>query len=233
MLRRTATLASTALSAALVLGACSGGGGSDEVRLTPDKAVAVAKNKLDDTSGVHLALASKGLADGQTGVVSADGVLTRAPAFDGSIVVRIAGLEPEVPVVAVDGKVYAQLPLTTGWQDIDPGDYGAPNPSDLMSPQHGLSSMLTATTGLTKGDSVRGGAGNKEVLTSYAGTLPASSAAVIVPTVAGDVHATYRLTSDNELRQAVLTGDFYGTGEDETYTVTVDSYGTQKDIKAP
>ena len=34
-----------------------------------------------------------------------------------------------MPVVAVDGKVYAQLPLTTGYQDIDPAEYGAPDPA--------------------------------------------------------------------------------------------------------
>jgi len=203
------------------------------VHLTPDKAIAVAKGKLDETTGVHLGLSSKGLADGQTGLVSGDGVLTRAPAFEGKIVVQLAGLQPEVPVIAVGGKVYAQLPLTTGWQEIEPTDYGAPDPAGLMAPEHGLSSMLSATTGLKKTGTERGGEGNKEVLTSYEGTVPASAAKVILPSVTGDVDATYTLTEDNELRQAVLTGDFYGTGADETYTVTVDSYGTQKDIKAP
>ncbi len=160
-------------------------------------------------------------------------MLTHQPAFDGKIVVQLAGLKPEVPVVAVNGKVYAQLPLTTGWQEINPADYGAPDPAALMSPNGGLSSMLTATTNVKKGDTVRGGVGNKEVLTSYEGTLPASAAKVILPQVTGDVDATYTLTDDHELRQAVLTGDFYDTGTDETYTVTVDHYGTQKDITAP
>jgi lipoprotein LprG len=224
------------LAAALVLTGLTGCTGSQDEKKaaqTPEQTLAAAKKTLDETTGVHLTLDSKDVDTGTTGLLSGDGVLTDAPAFDGRIVVQIAGLKPEVPVIAVEGKVYAQLPLTTGWQDIDPGDYGAPDPSALMSPDHGLSSMLTATTDVKKGDSARGGVDNKEILTSYAGTLPASSAKVIVPTVAGDVHATYQLTDDDELRQAVLTGDFYGTGKTETYTVTVDSYGTQKDIKAP
>jgi lipoprotein LprG len=224
------------LAAALLLSGttgCSGGGDDEKAARTPAQTLAAAKRTLDKTSGVHLTLDSKGVDSGTTALISGEGVLTQAPAFDGKIVVRVAGLEPEVPVVAVGGKVYAQLPLTTGWQDIDPGDYGAPDPSALMSPDHGLSSMLTATTGVKKGKTVRGGEGNKEVLTSYTGTLPASSARVIVPSVQGDVDATYTVTADDELRQAVLTGDFYGTGSDQTYTVTVDRYGTRKDIKAP
>jgi lipoprotein LprG len=226
-------LAAALLAGSAGLTGCTGDDGGDKPAETPEQALAAAKRTLDETSGVHLTLASKNIASGTTALLSGEGVLTDAPAFDGSIVVQLAGLKPKVPVVAVGGKVYAQLPLTIGWQDIDPGDYGAPDPSALMSSDHGLSSMLTATTDVTKGDAVRGGAGNKEVLTSYSGTVPASSAAVIVPTVVGDVDATYEVTDDDELRRAVLTGDFYGTGSDQTYTVTLDDYGTQKDIQAP
>ena len=231
-MRRTALV--VVLATLLLLTGCTDKGSSSGTKeKSPEQALAAAKKTLDETSGVHVRLESKGLDDSTPGLVSGEGTLTKAPAFDGTIVVQIAGLKPEVPVVAVGGKVYAQLPLTTGWQEITPADYGAPDPSELMSPDHGLSSMLTATTGVTKGGTVRGGAGNKEVLTSYAGTLPASSAKVIVPSVVGDVEATYTLTDHDELRQAVLTGDFYGTGTKQTYTVTVDDYGIEKDIKAP
>jgi lipoprotein LprG len=223
-----------AVAAMVLLAGCTGSSDDDKSpEQTPEQALAAAKKTLDETSGVRFSLDSDGVDAGTNALLSADGVLTDAPAFDGKIVVQIAGLKPEVPVISVDGQVYAQLPLTTGWQSIDPSDYGAPDPAALMSPDHGLSSMLTATTDVTKGKTVRGGEGNKEILTSYEGTVPAASAKVIVPTVAGDVDATYTLTADDELRQAVLTGDFYGTGQTETYTVTVDDYGTQKDIKAP
>ncbi|WP_344044699.1 LppX_LprAFG lipoprotein [Nocardioides panacihumi] len=230
-MRRTVLAAA---AAALLLTGCTGNNDSKKkAEETPEQVLAAAKKTLDETSGVHFTLDSKNVDAATNGLLSAEGVLTHAPAFDGKIVVQLAGLKPEVPVVAVDGKVYAQLPLTTGWQPIDPGDYGAPDPAGLMSPDTGLSSMLTATTDVKKGDSVRGGVGNKEVLTSYEGTLPASSAKVILPSVSGDVDATYTVTADDELRQAVLTGDFYGNGKTETYTVTVDAYGTEKDIKAP
>lgn len=223
-----------AVAATVLLAGCSGSDDSGKKDgQTPEQALAAAKKTLDETSGVRFALDSDGVEPGAQALLSAEGVLTDAPAFDGKIVVQIAGLKPEVPVIAVDGKVYAQLPLTTGWQDIDPAAYGAPDPAALMSPDNGLSSMLTATTDVTKGETVRGGEGNKEVLTTYQGTLPASAAKVIVPSVVGDVDATYTLTADDELREAELSGDFYGTGRTETYTVTVDDYGTQKDITAP
>jgi len=223
-----------AVAAMVLLAGCTGSSDDDKSpEQTPEQALAAAKRTLDETSGVHVVLASKDVDPAIPGLLSGSGTLTNAPAFQGKIVVQVPGLKPEVPVVSVDGKVYAQLPLTTGWQEIDPTDYGAPDPAALMSHDRGLSSMLTATTGVTKGDTVRGGEGNKEVLTSYAGTLPASAAKVIVPSVTGDVAATYTLTDDDELREAVLRGDFYGTGASETYTVTVDDYGIRQDIKAP
>jgi lipoprotein LprG len=224
-----------ALTAALLLTGCTDDDSSDKKGegRTPEQALAAAKQTLDETSGVHLTLASKDVDPSIAGLLSGEGTLTDAPAFDGTIVVQLAGLKPEVPVIAVGGKVFAQLPLTTGWQDIDPSDYGAPDPAALMSRDGGLSSMLTATTDVEKGKSVRGGEGNKEVLTTYSGILPGAAAKVIVPRVAGDVDATYTLTDDDELREAVLKGDFYGTGATETYIVDVDDYGIEKDIKAP
>lgn len=231
-MRRTA-LPAVAVAALLALTGCSGSDASDAPEQTPEQVLAHAKQVLDETSGVQFGLTSKDVPGGLTALTEASGVLTHAPAFDGSIKVQLMGLTPEVPVIAVDDHVYAQLPLTTGWQDIDPADYGAPDPAALMDPDHGLSGLLTATTGVTAGDSVRGGANNDEILTTYAGTLAETDASVLVPTVTGGVAASYTLTDDGELREAVLTGDFYDTGDQETYTVSVSGYGTTKDITAP
>jgi lipoprotein LprG len=235
--RRRARIASAVLAGALTalsLGACSGsdegGGGSDA---TPEEVLAAAKTNLDETSGVQLTLSTKDLPDGVTGVEKAEGVGTHAPAFEGSITVVLSGQAFEVPVVAVDDKVYAQVPLTTGWQDIDPSEYGAPDPAQLMSTDTGFSSLLPATTDLEKGDSVRGGADNKEVLTEYTGTVPGDAVKNIIPTAAGDFEATYTITDDDELRSVRLTGVFYPDSESMTYTVTFEDYGTDKDITAP
>ena len=232
---RAAGAAVAALLLPALLTGCTGDDSSDKGQ-RPADVLADAKATLDETSGVHLTLDSGGLPQGVDGLVSADGVLTHAPAFDGEIVVRYLGFEPRVPLVAVDGKVYAQLPLTTGWQDIDPAEYGAPDPAALIATDGGLSDLLTATQDVAEGESVRGGTDNKEVLTSYTGTLPESAVSGVFPSATGDFDATYTVTDGGELRTAELTGAFYGgAGSDQqvTYTVTLDDYGTDREITAP
>ncbi|GAA1770486.1 hypothetical protein GCM10009795_015720 [Nocardioides hankookensis] len=230
---RLASSVLTGVVGLLSLTACSGsdaGNGSDA---TPDEVFAAAKSNLDETSGVKLTLDTKDLPDGVTGVETAEGIGTHAPAFDGTITVVLSGQAFQVPVIAVDDKVYAQIPLTTGWQDIDPADYGAPDPAQLMSPDKGFSSLLPATTDVEQGDSVRGGTDNKEVLTEYTGTVGADTMKNIIPTASGDFDVTYTINDDEELRSAKLTGVFYQDSTSMTYTVTFEDYGTDKDITAP
>ena len=195
--------------------------------------LAAAKTTLDETSGVNLTLSTKDLPDGVTGVEKAAGVGTHAPAFEGSITVVLSGQAFEVPVVAVDDKVYVQLPLTSSFQDVDPAEYGAPDPARLMSTDTGFSSLLPATTDLEKGESVRGGADNKEVLTEYSGTVSGDVVKNIIPTATGDFDVTYTVTDDDELRSARITGVFYEDSASMTYLVTFEDYGTEKDITAP
>ena len=50
----------------------------------------------------------------------------------------------------------------------------------------------------------------------------------------GDFDVLYKINDDGELCAAELTGDFYGEKNGElTYTLTLDEYGTEKDITAP
>jgi lipoprotein LprG len=222
-------LAAAAGALLLTATACSDSGSGKP----PDEALAAAKQALDDTSGVHLTLHTDDLPDGVTGVEDAEGVGTHAPAFDGTITVNLSGQAFQVPVVAVDDKVYVQLPLTSRWQDIDPAAYGAPDPAQLMNPDHGFSTLLAETTDATKGDSVRGGEDNKEVLTEYSGQVSGDVVSNIIPTASGDFDVTYQITDDGELREAELTGVFYEDSDPMTYTVTFEDYGTEKDISAP
>lgn len=200
----------------------------------PAEVLAQAKTNLDETSGVKLSLATKDLPEGVQGLVAATGIATHDPAFDGTITVIVAGTDVPVPVIAVGGKVFAQIPLTTGWSDVDPGDYGAPDPAALMSTDKGFSSLLPVTTGVAKGDSVRGGTNNDEVLTEYTGTIPGPAMKNVIPSSSGDsFDATYSITDKGELRQLVLTGVFYPDSDSMTYTVDFTDYGTTKAITAP
>ena len=232
LLRHRCATAALVGTLALALVGCTDGssGGSDA---PPEDVLAAAKTTLDETSGVHLTLKTDDLPDGVTGVEAAEGVGTHAPAFEGTITVNLLGQAVEVPVVAVDGKVYAQLPFTNGYQDVDPTQYGAPDPARLITPDQGFSAVLGATEGLEKGKSVRGGQDNKEVLTEYTGTVSGDAMTNVIPTASGDFDVSYTISDDDELRSASFTGVFYPDSESMTYTVTFDDYGTEKDITAP
>ena len=226
---------STALAAGVLLvtaTACSGDDSSAS-DTPPEDVLAAAKTTLDETSGVNLTLRTDNLPDGVTGVEEAEGIATHAPAFEGTITVNLLGQAVEVPVVAVDGTVYAELPFTSGFQDVEPGDYGAPDPAQLMNPDAGLSTLLSETSDLERGDSVRGGDDNTEVLTEYSGTVPGDVMQNVIPTASGDFDVVYTITDDDELRTARLTGVFYEDSEPMSYTVTFEDYGTEKDITAP
>ncbi len=134
---------------------------------------------------------------------------------------------------AVDGTVYARIPLTLGWSPVDPGDYGASDPSQLISADKGVPSLMAATTETKNGGEIRGGTDNKEVLSTYTGTVPASAVSAIIPGATGDFGATYAVTSDGELRQVEVTGVFYAGRPANTYTLVLTDYGTSKDITAP
>ena len=231
MLRRTVLSLTLVTAATVALTGCGGGGNA--VTLTPDKAIALAKSTLDKTPGVQVRLEGKDLPGGNV-LISADGTLTRAPAFEGTIGVKVLGATAQVPVVAVGGKVYAKLPLTISWQTIDPADYGVPDPASLIDPETGISHLLTATTGLKSKGSERGGKGNKEVLTTYTGSLSGAAVASIISSASGAFAVSYTVDAEHRLEQAEITGRFYGAGERaSTYVVTLDDYGTSKTITKP
>jgi lipoprotein LprG len=219
----------------LVLSACGGddsGSGADDK--SPEDVLAAAQTKLTDTSGVQLTLSTTDLPEGINAIQKAEGVATDAPAFEGNLTVTLSGQAFEVPVVAVDDLVCAQIPLTPGWSDVDPAEYGAPDPAGFLSPDDGFAAILGAVTDLEQNESVRGGADNSEILTKYTGTVPGDVVAKVIPGSSGDFEMTAQITDDDELREMGLTGVFYDdAGTPNTYTVGFDDYGTTKDVQAP
>jgi lipoprotein LprG len=229
--RRTrAALALVALAAAFALSSCSGDDGSADA--SPEDRLAAAKQQLDDTSGVNISLATEKLPAGVNGLLSAQGVGTHAPAFEGSLKVAASGITADADVVAVDDAVYAKLPFTTKFVKIDPADYGAPDPADLLSPEGGLSSLLTAAEDVEAGDQVRDG---EAVLSEFTATVPGEAVAAVIPSASADADfdATFTLDDSDRLAEVVLTGPFYPGGGETTYTVRFAEYGTEKDIRAP
>jgi lipoprotein LprG len=200
----------------------------------PATALKAAQQKLDDTPGVQVSITSTDLPDGVQGLKSASGTVTDAPAFEGTLGVVTELGSFSVPVRSVGGKVYAQIPLTPGWSEVDPSDYGAPDPAQLISADKGLPSILAATQNPKSGKDLRGTADRQEVLSTVTGRVPASAVAAIIPSASGGAFdATYGLTSGGELRQASLTGVFYDGHPASTYTLVLTQYGAAHDVTAP
>lgn len=227
--RRNLSLAAALVAPLLLVSACSGG---DDEPTTPEDVLAEAKTQFDETSGVSLSLKAGELPKGVDALVEATGVGTHAPAFDGDIKVSVNNLSLDAPVIAVEGQVFAKLPFTSEYNEVDPANYGAPDPATLMDPDTGLSAWLTALEGVEEGDETRDG---DRVLTTYSGTLPGTAVAEVIPsaTPKADFDATFSIDDDGRLAIAEVTGPFYGDVGDVEYTVEVSDYGTDEEITAP
>lgn len=225
-----------AATVALTLVGCSGEEGDKAPQSSPTEAFAKARTTLDEAAQVKIAMVTKDLPDGVTGLISARGTATDQPAFDGTITVPVAGGTPQVAVRAVGTKVWAVIPFTTGYSEIDPAEYGAPNPATLIDAETGFGSLLAAPEKITQGDSVRGGANNSEVLTSYEAQIPGAAVKKVMPSAEANTpfSGEFLISDTGELRQVALTGVFYSGEKSLTYTVTFEDYSTtKKDIVTP
>ena len=213
----------------LLATACSG---SDEPEQSPQERLAAAKAVLDETPGLTLSIETDRLPAGVSGLTAGEGVATHDPAFEGTLEVSVSGVSATVEVVAVDGVVHAQLPFRQDFVEIDPRDYGAPDPAELMATEGGLSSLLTAAEDVEEGEQVRDG---ESVLTSYTGTVPGDSVAALLPSAEpeADFDAEFRLDDEDRLTRVELTGPFYPGADDLTYVVGLADYGTEQEIVAP
>lgn len=236
-MRISGKLAAAVLSALCVVtvASCSSdpeGSTPSQSQLSPAQQLAAAKTKVDAAPSVHLALASSGVPDGASGVVSADGWGKHPPAFKGTFKVSLKGVQADAEITSLDGEVYAKLPLIPGTNKIDPKTFGLPDPAVLFSPDQGLTTLLTATTSPVAGDQVRQGS---EVLSTITGSLPGKVVTdlFLIGDSSGTFQATYGLTDSQELRRVVITGPFFGAGSSSTYTLTLDQYGQPVTITKP
>jgi len=226
----TRALTGCVLAAALLLSGCTSD--ARENSDSPEEVLAAAKATLDETSGVRVSLSTEKLPPTVDGILQAEGVGTHDPAFEGDLKVASGGVTADVPVIAAQGKVYAKLPFTTRFVEVDPAAYAAPDPAGLMEPEGGLSSLLTAAEDVEEGEQVRSG---EDVLAGYKGTVPGDVVASVIPSASADhaFEATFTVDDEDRLREAVLTGPFYPEADDVTYTITFEEYDTSADITLP
>lgn len=227
--------------AALVLTGCSGGdtdsdGGGDTSAL--QARLGTAQAAIFDAPALDISLATSQLPTGVNGLLSASGrgyqgATTDDAAFTGEVNVTAAGTSVKAEVVSVDGVVYAKTGLTPTFLTLDPATLGAPNPSVLLGADgEGLALILTETEDLADGGESREG---RDVLTTITGTLPGSVIAQFLPTADADgtFPVTYRLTDDDTLADAEISGPFYPGGADVTYTVQLTPSDDDSEITQP
>jgi lipoprotein LprG len=232
--RRLLALVATLLGTTLLLTGCGSEDKKAEAKgQTPTEVMTQAKKLFDEASSVHLELKTGSTPPaGANGVLGADGDLTQDPAFKGDVKVLLAGITATVPVTSVDGKVWAKLPLQTGYAPIDPSEYDAPDPADFADPEQGLSSLLTQIDGLEKGKQTRSGS---QILTSYTGTLKGTAVKQIIPSASAKetYETTVGIDQDGYARTVKVTGIFFSTDDDVTYDVKLSSYDEGVKITAP
>jgi lipoprotein LprG len=214
----------------LAVTGCKGSGAASTDGESPSDRLAAAKKSFDNSVYTAFTLQTDHLPDGLQGLLSASGTGTHDPAFTGDVKVQTNVTDITAPLVALDGQVYAKLPFV-GWQTLDPADYGAPDPANLMDTSTGISSLFTAIQNPKVGDSSRDGS---KVLTTISGTLSGDTVQHVFPSAGSDsFDVTYTLTSDDDIDGATITGPFYAGQDDVTYTIDFTLDADAVDIQAP
>lgn len=223
-------------SSLLVLAGCSGDdaddGSSAAEPLDPAERLAAAKELLDQATSVALTLDGDVSASG-TVLNGARGTVVPPDGFDGEFDVSQSGFDVTVPVISTGGTVWVQLPLTSSYTEVDPADFGVPDPGSLLDPDTGLSTLLVVDPDPTPAGQVRLGS---EVLDVFDVDLPPAEIQSALPlgVAATDVDVSFGIdTESGELRQTTLTGDFYGAATDQEYQLVLDEYDADVAIEPP
>lgn len=226
LVRSRSPLLVAAVVVALAAAACSGGSSNHEPVHTR---LVTAKAGFDQAKYIGFTLTSQNLPSGVDALEGATGTGTHAPAFTGSVQI-VKGLAFTAKVVALDGKVYADLPFVS-WSTINPSDYGAPDPAALMDSSTGLSSLLTDALHPALDGTTRNGG---TVLTKVTGSLPGADVKALFPSAATTPFAvTFALTDSDMLESVTMTGPFYAGHSATTYTIDLNLSASPVTITAP
>ncbi len=232
MLRRLNIVLVSLLAAGVLAGCGPDSSDPEEKRDVLKERLAEARAKIDEAETIKLSLAAKNLPDGTSGLLSATGTGNHSPAFKGDVKVVTGGATVTAEVVAVGSEVMAKPSFAPIYLTVDPASLKAPNPAALMESAVGFSQVLVETTGLKEGAKSRDG---KDVLTTISGAIPGSVVRAILPSAntQASFPVTYRLTEDNELRDASISGPFYPGVADVTYDLTVSTSSEPVSITLP
>lgn len=218
------------MSALLVAATAAACGSSGAAK--PQALLAAAKQKVDSTSALHFTITSKNVSGNGTNITGGSGDIARPDAIRGTFQVSLAGFHVSVKILAAHGKFYAEAPFQTSYQATDPSKYGIGDPSLLIDPNQGLSSLLSniqdpASDGQTR---IAG-----ELLDKITGNVPGtkipSALPDSVPSKPVQVSALIDPKS-HEVRQFILTGPLTSP-TNSTFTVTLSNYGESVHIDLP
>ncbi len=189
---------------------------------------------LAEAGSVSLILEGSDLPEEESAyVIKADGSgTTTPPAFDGTITAKIAGVQADVPTVAVDGELFVKLPFSPIFTSVSPESLNVPDPARLFDPEVGVVSLLSQTDSAEFGDQSRVGS---EIVQQISGALSGELIVDLlnVGTDDGEFDVVYGLIEDDwEVRTVTLTGEFYPPAT-STYTLTMDDYGVPVTVTAP
>ncbi|WP_340538803.1 LppX_LprAFG lipoprotein [Nocardioides sp. GXZ039] len=235
MLDRRLATAALALALAGSLAACGGddkGSGDGDAGVDPQEALAAAKTRLDETSGVRLSLTTDGEPDADY-LSSAEGVIIAdPPAFQGTAAGKFQGIPAsDVDVVSVDDITY--LALFGSFSEFELPKC-VPDPATLLDPDTGIASLLALAEDPESGKSVRGGENNDQIVTPITATVPGEAVKNILPCAPGATfEATFTIDDEDALTSAELTGEFFSGTGDLTYEITIDAYDVEQEISKP
>lgn len=220
------------LGVAALAGCTAGGADPTATPESPTNKLAAIKAYVDRASSVRMAMTSRDIPGDAQGVLGAKGVGAHPPAFKGTVTARVKGIQADIDIIAVDGKIYAKLPLVPGMREVSADQLDAPDPAMLFNPDKGITPLLTMTTDAAYGPETRSGS---DVLATITGKLPGAKIVDLFWTGdrSGEFAVTYGyVEATGELRTVELTGPFFGAAT-STYALTLDQYGQQVDIRAP
>lgn len=230
-MHRIPLLTGVAVAALLAVTGCSG---EDEPEApSPQERLASAQTKIEETDALTINLTSTGVPADVNGVQSATGtgvVEDGVVKFEGEFQGRVSGITATAGILSIGDETYMKL-FTPDYAPVNLDDLGAPNPTTFFEEETGIASLIAATTDVAeKGQSREG----RDILTEITGTLPGKKVESLLmlgkPGTEFDV--AYGLTADDELRRAVLTGEFY-EGTESTYTLLLTDYGVPIQIESP